>query len=65
MMSMTHRKILTLGLIPGWLAVAAVGFTAYTDATSMKFFLAMNFLMLFYTMIVLGSWLKWKLQKDN
>ena len=62
-MELTPQKLLAISLIPGWLAVGLVGFVAYLDASYMKFFLAMNFLMLAYTLIVQGSWLRRHLKK--
>ena len=64
-MELTPQKLLVIGLVPGWLAVALVGFVAYHDATYMKFFLAMNLLMLAYTLIVQGSWIRRKLMKNK
>jgi hypothetical protein len=61
---LTPQKLLGISLIPGWLAVALVGFVAYHDATYMKFFLAMNILMLANTLIVQGSWIRRNLKKD-
>ena len=48
----TPQKLLVIGLVLGWLAAVAVGFVAYHDARIMKFFLAMNFLMLAYTILL-------------
>jgi len=59
----TPRKLLIIGLVLGWLAAAAFGFAAYHDARMMKFFLVLNFLMLAYTLIVLGPWTRKKLEK--
>lgn len=63
-MESTPQKMLAIGLIPGWLAVALVGFVAYHNASYMKFFLAMNMLMLAYTLIVQGSWIRRNLKKE-
>ena len=60
---MTPQKMLAIGLVPGWLAVALVGFIAYHEASYMKFFLVMNLLMLAYTLIVQGSWIRRKLKE--
>lgn len=46
------RKLLFPGLIMGWLAAALIGFVAYNEPSYMKYFLAMNFLMLAYTMVM-------------
>ena len=62
-MEFTPQKLLAISLVPGWLAVALVGFVAYHDAGHMKFFLAMNLLMLVYTLIVQGSWIRRNLKK--
>lgn len=59
----TPLKMLVIGLVPGWLAVALVGFVAYHDANYMKFFLAMNFLLLAYTLAVLSMWMRRKLKE--
>jgi len=59
----TPRKLLVIGLVPGWLGVAAMGFVAYLETSNIKFFLAMIFLMLVYTSIVSSSWTKRYLKK--
>jgi hypothetical protein len=64
-MPAVHRKILVIGLALGWLAVAATGFVAYHDASRMKFFLAMNVLMLIGTLLVSGSWIREKLKEEE
>ncbi len=62
-MKFSPQKLLVIGLLPGWLSVVAVGYGAYHDVSYMKFFLAMNLLMLVYTLIVQGLWLRKKLKK--
>lgn len=60
-MKFTPEKLQAIGIIPIWISVALVGYVAYHNPQVMKYFLAMNFLALAYTMIVLGSWVKSKL----
>lgn len=55
--------MLAIGVIPAWISVALIGFVAYHNAGAMKYFLAMNFLALAYTPIVLGSWVRTKLSE--
>ena len=62
-MKYTPQTMLAIGVIPAWVSVALIGFVAYHNAGAMKYFLAMNFLALAYTLIVLGSWVRTKLSE--
>jgi uncharacterized membrane protein YsdA (DUF1294 family) len=58
-----QKKLLVSGLVAGWLAAVLVGFVTYHDASYMKFFLAMNLLMLAYTLALLNMWTRRNLKE--
>lgn len=55
-MNMTPQKMLALGLLLPWISVALLGFVAYHQPKVAGYFLAMVFLALASTVLVLVSW---------
>ena len=65
MKSPIEEKWMLIACLLGWIGVAAVGFVAYFDLSFMKYFLGLNFLMLIYTMILIGSKLKARIRSEK